>query len=354
MEFPVNLTDQQMVFLDPILVDRARIDAGLAVKELAAEVGINYRTMREVFRRGGVLPSNAKLIANWAGCDVLELLAPWDPRYILPEAAGRWLGDIEWERVRHLESGRQAANGLYYIVCQMRHRHTANRLGRGKFYVLSWLRTDLLKDVRHKLTRHADVCAKVKLHPHVALNHTSTPTGNDDGWWVVDEWVGEQTLADRLEQGAWPAAVLPRLLHEIALALSALHAAGVVFRELAPARVLIADDDGRAVLTDFELAKLLEGVPSVSADWPEDSFRAPEVDGGATSIAADLFSFGRLAATAISGTVPANGDEAAVFAKSAMPKRLQKLFVESVAQSPDQRLAELQPLLKELARWASA
>ncbi len=277
---PSNLTDQQMVFLDPVLLDRARINAGLSLKELAVKADINYRTVRGVFGRGGMLPSKAKDIADTLKCGVLELLAPWDPRFVLPKTASPWLGETEWERVKHLECGRQAANGLYYVVCQMRHRHTAGRLGRGKFYVLSWLRTELTKGVRHKLTRHAEVCAKFKVHPHITINHTSTPTGNEDGWWVVDEWFGEHTLADRLEQCPWPQAELPRLLHQIALGLSALHAVGVVFRELAPSRVLIADDDGRAVLTDFELAKLLEGLPSVAGDWPEDPFRPPEVDGG--------------------------------------------------------------------------
>jgi len=354
MSSPLNLTEQQLVYLDPFLIERARINAGLAVKELAVKVGIDYRTLREISKRGGLLPSKAKRIAMWAGCPVTDLVAPWDSRYKLPKTASPWLGESEWERIQHMEFGRQAANGLYYIVCKMRHRHTPGKLGRGKFYVLSWLRAELTENVRSKLSRHAEVCTKVKLHSHVAINHTSTPTGNQDGWWVVDEWVGEKTLADRLEQGPWPQAELPRLLHEIALGLSALHASGVVFRELAPSRVLIAENDGRAVLTDFELAKLLDGVPSVSADWPEDSFRAPEVDGGATTVAADLFSFGRLAATAINGTVPAIGDEAGVFAKSVLPNRLQKLFTQSVCPFSNQRLAELPPLLRELARWSGA
>lgn len=101
--------------------------------------------------------------------------------------------------------------------------------------------------------------------------------------------VSEHTLADRLEQGPWPQAELPRLLHQIALGLSALRAVGVVFRELAPSRVLIADDDGRAVLTDFELAKLLEGAPTVSVPcWPDDPYRAPEVESGHATVQADL------------------------------------------------------------------
>jgi len=58
------------------------------------------------------------------------------------------------------------------------------------------------------------------------------------------------------------------LLLDVASGLQALHNSGVVFRELAPTRVLSGAKDGRAVLTDFELAKLMDGSPSVSSEWP--------------------------------------------------------------------------------------
>lgn len=348
-----NLTEQQMVFLDPFLLDRARIQAGLSLGDLANKSDLNYRTVKKgVFLQGGLLPSNAKALADTLGCDVLELLAPWDPRYVLPKSATPWLGESEWERVPSQVQSRQAANGLYYIFCPMRHRHTAGRRGRGKFYWLSGIRHEQQAEMRHKLTRHADVCVRIARHPHVALNLSSSPTATDDGWWIVDEWVGADTLADRLESGPWPLDQLPGLLHDVALGLAALHAAGVIFRELAPSHVLIAEQDSRAVLTDFELAKLLDGVPSVSHEWPDDPFRAPEITGRDVTIAADLYSFGRLAATAIAGTVPERGNEEVVFLSAGMPKRLLKLLNQSVAGFPNQRPQELDSLLKELSRWA--
>ena len=130
-----------------------------------------------------------------------------------------------------------------------------------------------------KLSRHAEVCARVGMHPNIVVNFSSTPVTGGEGWWVIDDGISESTLADHLQGGPWPAAKLPRLMLDVAKGLDALHRAGIVFRELAPARVLVAND-GRAVLTDFELAKLLDGSPSVSSEWPEDPFRAPEVDGG--------------------------------------------------------------------------
>ena len=350
MKLSGNISDQQLVFLDPFLVDRARINQGLSLKELGSKALINYRTLRDIYRDRGVLPATARHVAKKLGHDVVDLLSPRDPRFVAQSPNGPSHGLVEWETERFLEQGRLAPNGLYYIVSCMHHRHTTGRRGRGKYYHLGWMRSGALEEMQHKLSRHSEVCCRVKSHRHVAMNLTSVPNNAKDGWWVVDEWIGEKTLSDHT--GPFPAERVPALLHDIATGLAALHEADVIMRELAPSRVLIADDDGHAVLTDFELAKLLDGVPSVSGDWPEDPFRAPELDGAPATVSSDLFSLGRLAATIITGSVPILGQESAAFAQSKMPKRLQKLIAQCVAPFPKDRLSELPPLHKELARWA--
>lgn len=355
MTRPNSTLDPQLVYLDRFLVDRARLSQGWSVKKLAVEADIDYRTLRDVIQGGaGVLPSKAKDIADSLKEKVLGLLAPCDPRYRPPaNLPGPWAGSPEWEPAGYLDQGRAAPNGLYYIVCRMRHRHTAAKQARGKYYHLSWLPPAKREGMRHQLSRHADVCTRVGIHPQIAINHTSTPVANDEGWWVIDEWVGEKTLAEQLEEeGPWPQEKLPRLLLEVAQGLDALHRAGIVFRELAPSRVLISDADGRAVLTDFELAKLLDGSPSVSGDWPEDPFRAPEVDGGTTTVRSDLYSLALLAAAAIGGPEFDPGKRVELLGAAGMPKRLHRLMVDCSEPVPDRRPADLSVLFKELARWA--
>ena len=354
MNTPAQKIDSQLVYLDQGLVDRARLPLGWAVKELAVKAQVDYRTVRDVIQDGaGVLPSKAKDIADALKRNVLDLLAPWDPRYKPPaNLPGPWSGSPEWEPMGYLDQGRAAPNGLYYIVCRMRHRHTANKAGRGKFYHLSWLPPAKLEGMRHQLSRHADVCARVGIHPQIVVNHTSTPAANNEGWWVIDDWVGEKALAAHLRTGPWPREKLPRLLFEIAQGLEVLHKVEIVFRELAPARVLISDKDGRAVLTDFELAKLLNGMPSVSGDWPEDPFRAPEVDRGTTLPRADLYSLALLAAAAAAGPHFDPGQVVEVLSKIGMPKRLEQLMIDCSAPVPDRRPADLSALVKELAHWA--
>lgn len=352
MKLSGDLTAQQLVFLDPFLLDRARINQGLSLKELGSKAAINYRTLRDIYRDRGVLPATARLLTQLLGCKVVDLLSPRDPRYVAQTPNGPSHGFVEWETERFLEQGRLAPNGLYYIASCMRHRHTTGRRGRGKYYHLGWMRSGALEEMQHKLSRHSEVCCRVNSHRHVAMNLTSAPNNAKDGWWVVDEWTGEKTVADHIANAPFPSELVPALLHDIASGLAALHEADVIMRELAPSRVLLADNDGHAVLTDFELAKLLDGVPSVSDDWPEDPYRAPELDGAPATVSSDLFSLGRLAATIIAGTVPVLGQESPAFAQSKMPKRLQKLMTQCVAPFPKDRLSELPTLHKELARWA--
>ena len=345
--------DGHWVYLDRFLIDRKRINLGLSRTEFLKKVDVAANTLKAAFAGDGVRASTALQLANHFGCRVTDLLSPRDPLYVAPTPSDTPLsGASEWETEDYMEQGRLASNGLYYIVCRMQHRYTAGRIGRGKFYHLSGLPLRLKNTLQEKLSRHADVSTRVGPHPNVALNLTSAPLPGDTGWWVIDDWVGEQTLAERLETAAWPASQLPRLLLDVATGLQALHAAGVIFRELAPARVLISDQDGRAVLTDFELAKLLDGSPSVSSEWPEDAYRAPEVDGGNATIQADFYSFGKLAVTAAAGKLVDHDAAADIFHQAGVPKRLATTLLACLEPVPARRPSELAPLLKELTRWA--
>ena len=55
------------------------------------------------------------------------------------------------------------------------------------------------------------------------------------------------------------------------------------------------------VLTDFELAKLLDGNPTVAGRWPDDEYRAPEIGEEGIDERADLYSWGRILVRAIAG-----------------------------------------------------
>jgi serine/threonine protein kinase len=268
--------------------------------------------------------------------------------------AGQLPVGSEWEVDGYLGPWITASNGLQFRVCRMRHRFLAERLGRGKWYDLLHLSTREREELRTHLLRHPAVCEQIGLHRHVAENISAAPGADGEAWWVVDRWIDGPTLAEELAGGAYPSHRLPRLMHEVLLGLEGLHSAGVVFRELAPVRVLLAASDGRAVLTDFELAKLLDTGPTVSTDWPDDPFRAPEVEDGNASPRSDLYSWARLLLHAATGEpLPSKGQDVAALTRVGLPKTVWRVASDCLAPGPSDRPKSVRQVLRAIRRWVS-
>jgi serine/threonine protein kinase len=327
------------------------LDLGWSRKKLADKSHQSLTTINRIFEQTGLRPSTAEKVATSVGCRVTELLAPYDPRYQAPATgSGPGVGNSEWQVEAYLDQGRLTPNGLYYIACRLRHRFTTQRLGRGKYFHLSWLRPNSRELIQHQLLRHAEVSARVRPHPHLTRTVSSQPTPSNDGWWLVDEWVGAETLAAQLGNGPLSTDIARTHLYALAQALQKLHAAQVVLRELSPARILLAESDGRAVVTDFELAKLLDGPVSVSRDWPIDPYLAPEVQGSTATTRSDLYSFGRIAAAMFGGLPAMLANDERCLRESGLPASLKSLLVKCVAADPALRPESIELLLNALLR----
>ena len=154
----------------------------------------------------------------------------------------------EWEPVETLSDWHTTPNGLQYKTWRMVHRHLDNRLARGKQYDLTIPSTKEQDRLRTVLRRHPDVCGRFRGHPQIAMNLTAAPSEHDDQWWVIDEWIAGETLAEALDGGRLAKSRIPRVMLDIALGLQALHGAGIIRRELSPEYILLRETDGSAVL----------------------------------------------------------------------------------------------------------
>ncbi len=159
---------------------------------------------------------------------------------------------------------------------------------------------------RQRVFREARAAAGLQ-HPNAVAVYDVT-TDEHDQPILVMEYVPSRSLADVLaERGTLPPSDVARVGAQIAAALAAAHAAGIVHRDVKPANILLTADGDHAKITDFGLARtsgdvtvtgtgLLAGTPA---------FLAPETARGEPPTpAADVFSLGATLYTALEGTPP--------------------------------------------------
>ena len=146
-------------------------------------------------------------------------------------------------------------------------------------------------DVRFR--REAKAAARIR-HPGVVAIHDVGSTAS--GLFLVMELVEGESLAKRLERGAFPSrAQALDLAERAADALAAAHRAGVVHRDVKPANILLSSD-GRVLLTDFGVARSLDEVSELTRTGMvvgSPAYMAPEqLQGAPVDGRADLFSLG--------------------------------------------------------------
>jgi serine/threonine protein kinase len=178
--------------------------------------------------------------------------------------------------------------------------------------------------------------------------------------YIVTRYVPGPTLdAVIATGGAMTGAALKRLAYGLAQALSAVHAAGVVHRDLKPGNVMISD--GEPVVIDFGIAQLAETtrLTMTGMFMGTPGYLAPEViEGKDSGSASDLHSWGATVAFAATGRPPfGTGSYEAIFFRivhgqpdlDTLPLPLRLMVMRALARDPAAR-----PTAPELVQWASA
>jgi serine/threonine protein kinase/tetratricopeptide (TPR) repeat protein/TolB-like protein len=178
-----------------------------------------------------------------------------------------------------------------------------------------------MKTVRPELTQAADALSRFEREIRMAREVTHAnlcrvfdfiehiPSRSEEGSLAIPcytmELIEGESLAEylALHRPLSPHLALS-LLRQVAAGLDALHERGIVHRDLKPSNIMLArndDRDPRVVLTDFGLAKLVDGrdemfqtLVDVQAGAPY--FMAPEVlRNHSLSCASDIYAFGLIA-----------------------------------------------------------
>lgn len=185
----------------------------------------------------------------------------------------------------------------------------ARRESDGEVVALKVMREALSGDPEHahRFLREARAASAIE---HVHLVRVVDAGEVAGQRYLAMSCVDGSSLADRLrEGGALPIREAVAIVDEVASALDAVHAAGLVHRDVKPSNVLL-DRDAGALLTDFGLAKHRDysALTRPGQLLGTLDYLAPEVlRGAAPSAQSDLYALGCLAFECLAGRPPFAG-----------------------------------------------
>jgi serine/threonine protein kinase len=175
-------------------------------------------------------------------------------------------------------------------------------------------------DERARILREARAAASIS-HPNVATIHDVVE--QDDRIYIVMEYVEGETLTARLRRDRLSAALVASIGRQLASALAAAHARGVIHRDLKPGNIQIARD-GTVKVLDFGIAKAIPPVASSASTSPYTAaievpgaqpgtppYMSPEQLRGAANVDArsDIFSLGLVLFEMATGRRPFPGKD---------------------------------------------
>ncbi|MEO6443753.1 MAG: protein kinase [Gemmatimonadaceae bacterium] len=203
-----------------------------------------------------------------------------------------------------------------------------------------------------RLAREARTVAQLE-HPNIVSLHAVKRL--DNGLALVMQLVPGTTLKTALARGPMAPTEAEHVLRDIARALSYAHRCGVVHRDVKPENIFLDEITGRALLSDFGVARSIEENTELTATGTAigtPTYMSPEqIDGGHLDGRSDLYALGMVGWEMLSGQRPWAGESlySVIYRqkhdplppldqiRSDIPPKLQYLIEGLMHKNPDRR-----------------
>ena len=164
-------------------------------------------------------------------------------------------------------------------------------------------------DIRSRFLREAETAAQLS-HPNIVPIYNVEE--RDNLVYFIMAFIAGDNLGTRLQKvGALEAGEVRRILREVADALAYAHKRKVVHRDIKPDNILLDSDSGRAMVTDFGIARAItdQGDSRLTATGMAigtPAYMSPEQSAGETQIdgRSDIYSLGVVGYQMASGELP--------------------------------------------------
>lgn len=204
---------------------------------------------------------------------------------------------------------RRIGSGGMGIVWEALDERLERRVALKQLYRQAGASPEEAEVANRRAVREARLTARLQ-HPHAVSVFDAVE--QDGQLWLVMQFVPSITLAAVLaEGGPLQPEEAAKVGAQVASALAAAHAVGIVHRDVKPGNILIAED-GTALISDFGIARALGDVTLTSGGMIHGTpaYLAPEVARGAdANFASDVFSLGSTLYSALEGSPPFGIDE---------------------------------------------
>src|SRR6516225_812805 len=260
--------------------------------------------------------------------------------------------------------------------------HIRKQLGAGRFGVvyqaydeldrlvaLKVLKPELAASPRERarFEEEARKAAAVK-HDHIVTLHQVGHTPGFPLPYLVLEYLDGEALSDRLRrQEVMEPKEAARIVQQAAWGLAAAHARGLVHRDIKPSNILLEKGTGRAKITDFGLAHVVEDAGALSSESGRvvgtPAYMSPEqvLTPSRVDARSDVYSLGAVLYELLTGEPPFRGRTQLVLQQvvheelrpphrlnDLIPRDLETICLRCLQKEPDKRYASASSLAEDL------